>query len=342
LRAGLLDHVPPGRVPDVSWELLISASSRHYVTPALAWCAQQAHDVPVDVRDYLDAVLRLNGMRNELLMDALARLVGALNGIAIEPVLLKGAARLIEGIYPAPGLRVLGDLDVLIPQERAEDAATALGDIGFTASGPVPENHHHLPVFCDPVTEAGVELHTGAVHRCSETIMPRAWFLEGTREAVFRGARIRLLDATRSIGHNVVHDQLDHERYAGQRVELRQLLDLVVMRARHEDEIDWRELDRRFSAADLGQVLATYLRFAEELFGQSAPALGQAPRADAIADLRRIIEPGIGRRLAYVAEMTAAYVAARRRDPSGVLDLLKPGTWPRRIRLIFDGVTRRW
>jgi hypothetical protein len=309
------------------------------VTPALAWCLRDAHDVPGDVRDYLAAVLRLNAKRNAQLLDALHRVVAGLNAIDIEPVLLKGAARLVEGIYPAPELRVLGDLDVLIPQDRAEHVASALANIGFTPGDPVPENHHHLPVFCDHATGAGVELHISAVHLRSEAIMPRTWFFEGTRVVPLRGARVRLLDATRSIGHNVVHDQLDHQRYVRKRVELRQLLDLVAMRTRHEGNIDWRELDRRFSGADFGQVLATYLKFAEELFGQSAPALSHAPRAGAMADLRRAVAPG---RLTKLAGTAAAYIAARRQDPFGVVNLFKPGTWPRRIRLIADGVKQKW
>ena len=50
----------------------------------------------------------------------------ALNAIGIEPVLLKGAAHLVGGVYPAPSLRVVGDLDVLVPEERVKTAAETL------------------------------------------------------------------------------------------------------------------------------------------------------------------------------------------------------------------------
>jgi hypothetical protein len=88
-------------------------------------------------------------------------------------------------------------------------------------------------------------------------------------------------------------------------------------------------------------VLATYLRFAQELFGQSPPLLSHAPRVDAMAQMRRAIDPGI-RRFAGLAEIVAAYVAARRRDPLGALNLLKPATWPGRVRLILNSVQRKW
>jgi hypothetical protein len=38
LRAGLLNGEQATTVPNVPWELLIEASSYHFVTPALAWC----------------------------------------------------------------------------------------------------------------------------------------------------------------------------------------------------------------------------------------------------------------------------------------------------------------
>jgi len=335
LRAGLLDGFPPDRDWQVSWEELIASSSHHYVTPALAWCSQEDRDVPADVRGYLDAVLRFNTERNELLLDSLRRVVGVLNALDIEPVLLKGAAQLIAGIYPASGLRVLGDLDILIPNGQAESAALALKDVGFARGGPpLPKKHHHLRMLCDPETGAGVELHTGVVHRRSELLMPPTWFLENTRALTLGVARVRLLDATRSIGHTIVHDQLDHEGFRHKRLELRQLLDVVVMRAMYESAIDWNELDRRFCDADLGHVLATYLKFAEEFFGQPAPQLSHAHRADAIIALRE--ELGMGRRT-HLAKVLVDYVAARRRDPFGVLKLFKPAMWRRGIRIITAG-----
>jgi hypothetical protein len=58
-----------------------------------------------------------------------------------------------------------------------------------------------------------------------------------------------------------------------------------------------------------------------------------------MADLRRAVAPG---RLTKLAGTAAAYIAARRQDPFGVVNLFKPGTWPRRIRLIADGVKQKW
>jgi hypothetical protein len=73
------------------------------VTPVLAWCLlHKLTALPPEIRDYFEGILTLNIKRSETLLTGLA--FRALNAVDIEPVLLKGAARLIDGTYPAPML----------------------------------------------------------------------------------------------------------------------------------------------------------------------------------------------------------------------------------------------
>jgi len=351
LRIGLLDGAPASLscdVPsDVPWELVIEASSYHNVTPALAWSLRDRPDLPAHIRDYLDAVLALNGQRNATLLSALARIVAACNGIGVEPVLLKGAARLVEGTYPSPSLRILGDLDVLIPKERAGDVVAALHDIGFRpdpSDAPMPEAHHHLPMLHDRVLGGGVELHTDVAGAASREIIATDWYLAGARPSRFRDLNVRLPDPTRSVGHIVAHDQLDHEGYQDNKIELRQLLDLALIRARHADAIDWVELDGRFRGRKNGKVLATYLAMAKDLLGQPQPRLSRAPRRRAIEVLRHTIEPSsnplpgvISQRLAALARNCVTFV---RRDPSRLGRLLELRKWPGRVRFVLTAFKR--
>jgi hypothetical protein len=291
LRAGLVGGASSGADREAAWEDLVALSSEHFVTPALAWCVRQDRSLPHDVREYLDAVLRFNSERNALLLVTLKRVATLLNAIDIEPVVLKGATELITGSYPAAGMRVIGDLDLLIPIDRAQSAAAALKKAGFAPVGPpLPPNHHHLPVLADPETAAGVELHMTVVHNRSEALMPRTWFMETTIPSMLDDAHIRLLDATRSVAHTIVHDQLDHVGYARNRFELRRLLDVVVLRSKQESSIDWSVLDRRFCDANLGRVLATFLKFAEVLFRQTAPQLATKPRGCVVERLCAVVE----------------------------------------------------
>jgi hypothetical protein len=289
LRAALLDGERSAPRP-FSWESLIEIASFHYVTPTVGGCLGDEADVPGDVREYFAAAAALNGRRNALMQASLARVAGMLNAIDIAPMPLKGAAHLAGSLYPDPSLRLLGDLDVLIPADRAAEAQAALKAGGFAGkpSDIVPgPQHHHLPILHDGETGVGVELHTDVIDRSPDAAIATGWFCESARPAVFRDRRILLPDPTRNAGHIIFHSEIFHEHHSLKKVQLRHLLDLALMQRQHADAIDWEMLDRRFSAAGLGQVLATYLGFSEELFGRPAPKLSHAPRANAMEDMRR-------------------------------------------------------
>jgi len=149
-----------------------------------------------------------------------------------------------------------------------------------------PPTHHHLPMLHDPETGLGVELHTDVISRSAAAVISTAWFCELDRPSLFRGQRIRLPEPTRNVGHTIFHSEIFHGLYALDKIELRHLLDMALIRAQHARVIDWNELDRRFSNAGFGELLATYLHFVDELLGQSAPKLSHAPRSDSMAKLR--------------------------------------------------------
>jgi Uncharacterised nucleotidyltransferase len=354
LRAGLLASKPPRRRRNREWALLIETSSFHFVTPSLAGCLKDELNLPHEIREYLDAVLTFNGRRNALMLETLSRIVAALNAIDIEPVLMKGCARLVEGEYPEPNMRFLGDLDILVPTNRATDAYAALVANGFyeKTGEAYPPDHHHLHVLIDNNTGAGVEIHREVSPGFCPQVLLTSWFCEGSRPFRLQdNLHVRLPDQTRSAGHNIVHDQFHHGGYQNCTIELRQLLDLALIRKRHEAAIDWAELDHFFCRMGLGEVLATYLQFCEELLGQKAPRLRCRPRVGAIKCFRQIIDPPKPSKFAQTATALASkltpiatalaiivndYVAARRQDPLGLLKLLNPMKWPPRLKLVKD------
>jgi hypothetical protein len=290
LRGGLLggEHEPQR---EIIWELMIEVASFHFVTPALARCLGADPTIPPEVRNYFEAAAVLNGKRNEAMVSGLARIAALLNAIDIEPILLKGAAHVVEGTYPDPALRILGDIDILIPASRAIDAMTAMQAGGFATKATdvmLPPTHHHLPMLHEEETGVGVELHTDVIDRSPDHAISTAWFCETTKPISFRNQRVSLPEPTRNCAHTIFHSELFHEHARRNKIHLRHLLDLALMRARHESAIDWGEVDHRFSAAGHGEVLATYLDFAHELFGQPAPKLSDAPRRDAMAKLREM------------------------------------------------------
>jgi hypothetical protein len=113
---------------------LVALAGQHLVSPAL-WPGLVARGLEgsfePDLRDYLDALHALNAQRNRRLVSQARELAEALNACAIEPIFLKGTAQLLLGLYPDPGLRLIGDMDVLVDADRLDVAAAALRSVGY-------------------------------------------------------------------------------------------------------------------------------------------------------------------------------------------------------------------
>lgn len=333
LRMGLLRQSTPPLLDAASWERMIAASSHHNVTPALAYSCRNEAGLPDDVHAYLAAVLTLNTRRNELLLDTLERVARTLAGIGVEPVLLKGSAALVEELYPTLGARVLGDLDVLVPADRATDANNALEGNGFHRS---PKAHgftrHHLAPLIDGLTDAQVELHTAVLPFEFAGILPAGGFGEQAVPMLFRGLRVRLPSATGRVAHNIGHSALADGYHHDNDVDLRQLLDLVMVRSRHENEIDWRELVRTFVAAGHGRVLSTTLHHAVELFAVPVPRVEGLPPPRDVATLEK------GMRWPWLRHGRRAirpYASWLRRNPTWIVRWMNPRHLPHRVRRAF-------
>jgi hypothetical protein len=182
----------------------------------------------------------------------------------------------------------------------------------------------------DPESGIGVELHTTLLGYAS--LLPTDWFNADTRRYPFGGLTIRLPDATRSVGHIVAHDQIHHFNHWQRRVELRQLLDLAMIRARSETAIDWSELDDRFCQMGFGTVLATYMEFGKRLLGQPMPRLRHGALPGATTVLRWTIESSRWQPWGSVALKAIRYAVERGRDPRGALRLFQRDTWRNQIQ----------
>jgi hypothetical protein len=336
LAAGLLDQPAAAAASDLPWETIVEASSQHLVTPALAWSLRGA-DCPPELGEYFDAVLTLNRSRNETLAATLATVAGRLNAAEIEPVLLKGAAHLATGLYPDAGLRIIGDIDLLVPADRAAAAWETLGAAGFVDPSPKPFVSlptHHLPRLFDPATGAGVELHTSVVARAHAALLPVPWFVEGAVAASFAGRRFRIPDPTRMVAHLVVHDRMQDQGDRLATLRLRPLLDLAMLRHRHGASIDWAALRARFRQRGAETILGDHLWYAEALLGQPLPPPFAAPPPARIAALRKAVDQPEAQRRTRFAALAALYTARLRARPGVVVNLLKPALWPERIRMV--------
>ncbi len=221
----------------------------------------------------------------------------------IPVVLLKGAISLTQDLYPEPGMRMMSDLDLLVPHAEAARAFALLQAAGFrswrdTTRRALPENHHHLPELVnETLVAAQVELHTEPVaRRCGGTLPAEQVFADAVAYR-WRDRDILIPSLAHRILHNVLHSQLADGDFRARRINLRHL----------------HEFDRLLQCGDAASLAQT--------IGRSLPR-HQFPIWDAHTALHRVLflaeplalHPGAGgfmRRARLHSRLPFGFAAAR-------------------------------
>lgn len=282
LKARLRGTQPPSclgphfaRDPDVDL-VWANIASRHRITPALAGCI---HDLgvtsalPAEFCAYLDATAAGNLSRNRDLRDQLHEMVQRLNSIAIVPCLLKGAARLVDHLYPDDTWRFMSDLDLLLPPSQMSAAGAMLEEVGYAVSDPFGDGkpHHHDPPWVHPERVASVELHRyfGLQQRLLSVHEIRARI--ELRDTPL--GRVGLLAPEDQVVHLVVHLQFEDGCWFQGTTRLRDLIELDLLVGRYGCAIDWAHVVGTLSEAGLRRACLSAFCTASVLLGTPLPEI---------------------------------------------------------------------
>jgi len=263
------------------WEKVLRLSSAHLVTPQLRWALQeQGKDlipaIPTDVVEYIDAIYTLNLEKTGRVKEQLAQFIQALNCLGIRPLLLKGAAVIVGGLYPTDGERMVTDIDVLIPPSSLPEILEKLASIGYqevdNTGGLVKIrtaealSHHHYPPLFNPDWPITVELHVQPVSlRYGHLLTTEELFLAATPFS-WPKAEFFLPKPEHMIVHNIIHTFLVDSRDKMRNMSLRQSFEFVLASRTYADRIDWDAIRERFDTIGYGIPLRQYLALANHCF----------------------------------------------------------------------------
>jgi hypothetical protein len=336
------------RIPDtdIPWPLVVEAADRHFVAPALGWCLQGNERIPSDVRQCLETLLELNGRRNELLLEGLEAAIDSLNDEGITPMLLKGAAALVEGLYPHPGMRIASDLDLLVREVDLDRADAALERAGFAAQASDPSfdaHPHHLPLRAHTQLRVGVELHRHPVPAAIGGLIDASRFLSTGRHVRWRNYDVLLPEPTGWVIHNIAHSQIIDRHYWRGIPHLRQMLELAWLRSRHRDAIDFTDAEARFARVRYGRVFADTMTLCEMLLEGRDPSTFSTPKRRAIDRTRRAVEQPATRRWEMYGQFVLRNTRRIIEHPRFVMRTLRPSFWTLHLSGIWRRVqVRRW
>jgi hypothetical protein len=260
LRAALADE-------SVSWERVVGLASEQFVLSAFAAALRDLDllaGLDPELRQFLRAIHLANGQRNARLRTQLAEVLSALNQAGIEPVLLKGAIRLTDQLYPDLGWRMLQDLDILVPPSRLAEAVGALYGIGYTiaaGSPDLPADHRHYPGLVHPAGCAPVELHTDLFPPTKRRpmLLNAAEMRGRTQPARLDNSRARLPSLEHQMIHLIGHCQIAHHGHVRGEIELRDRLEAAALVRWSPASVDWQAVLASFAAAGFRRALLTFL-----------------------------------------------------------------------------------
>jgi hypothetical protein len=226
--------------------------------------------VPEDVREFLQSCEAANADRNVMLRSALVSIAEGLSAIGIEPVALKGAAFLATAetaAAPAPW-RFMQDLDLLVPEDRLDDAVKELRRLGFVAGTPDydPSLEAHYPPLIAPCGTYSVELHTRLFALDDYSLAPAD--VRAQSIPAVTSPRIRVPASHHRLMHILAHTQMHNRNFARGRLVLKDVLDLAKLRKSDGGPLELSSAPALFSDPESrlasAAVIAAYRRVIAE------------------------------------------------------------------------------
>jgi len=204
-----------------------------------------------------------------------------LNGIGVEPILLKGAAHLASGLYPDPAVRFLYDIDLLVPDDRALECWLLLLAAGYETCG----NQRHTRAEClprgdwpairRPDREGELEIHR--VGEWKHLLRSPSLYLDLCPLAL-GGGRAWILNATNRLIFTLAHAYVHHALGLRADAPFRDLYDAMLLARRLGREIQWPLVMQTFDRAGEAESLRIAGMMWRRLFSQDPHGAIDPPR----------------------------------------------------------------
>jgi hypothetical protein len=294
------------RSRNVGWERVVGHASAQFVLPAFAAALQDLELTEIldqELRAFLDAVHAANKERNSELRDELAAAVSVLNRAGIEPVLLKGAIRLVDGLYPDDGWRVLRDLDLLVPRATLAHAIRAFETAGYAACRPGGQ-------VLDRGGVGQIDLHSELFPTPRQVRLLAAMdVLNRARPIGLAGGNARIPSVEHQLVHLIGHGQIRHLGHALGRLSLRDRLEAAALVRRGQEGIDWQAVSARFVAAGYRRPLLSSLLSWNHNGWCAVPVTARIDPLTALQQ-RRIALQARSRTCAYIGSRVGWWISA--------------------------------
>ncbi|CAG0972162.1 hypothetical protein ANRL3_01571 [Anaerolineae bacterium] len=255
IRAGFVPLAGMPALNEVDWTTLVDYARRERVESLLyialknqGWLAQ----LPREIAERLRFMYLRTDVNNWRTFQMVEDLLAQFEREQIPLVLLKGAA-LAATLYPNPGLRGLGDLDILIRVEDRTRVDTLMQANGFTVLLELVDRfgddfRSEKTFVRDDTWSISVDLHWHVINVPSYVRKVSVdWFWARTMEVPFGKFRAHVWNWDAQLLHLIEHFFIHHQMRG-----VRWSHDIALLLALHQSELHWDEI---LDAAHQFQVL---------------------------------------------------------------------------------------
>lgn len=268
------------KLDETDWPQILKIADRHLVLPSLYWSLKKLETLslcPQKLQNLLFQSYQLNIARNKMLQEQALNIGECLSKNDIEPLFLKGMAGLLNGIYPDSGLRIMGDIDLLVPKETYTECINLIKEAGYRNLQGFDPNffnpdirHHAHPLVHDDAISC-IEVHQMPVTLSYQPLLTTEEMLKTSNLHADGKSRYRVPDPTRFILHNLIHAQVSPGGSFFGQVHLYQMLDVLAVNKSLPDQIDWPEIKHRYDTSRYKRAFYFYEELYRNLFKYKIP-----------------------------------------------------------------------
>jgi Uncharacterised nucleotidyltransferase len=251
------------------WQQLAESADQLGVAPLLYFELRKAgreRDVLTSALQDLQRSFHQNAARNLRLYHELAAVLSRLDGLHVPVIVLKGAF-LASEVYVNPALRVMSDLDILVPPHDVPAALEALKGLGYGLLIPPWINVGWHVEVASPDCLAHVEIHwqLNAPSKYHDLPVEDVW--RSARPARIAGADVSALPPEELVIHLCYHTAVLHLYRQG----LRSLADIDRTVRRYKSSLNWQEVTALSLARGLHKVVALTLHLCRQHLDTPVP-----------------------------------------------------------------------
>jgi len=256
-----------------SWSIIISIANHHRLIPSLYHCLNQKglfESLPDVIQQQLFVNYKINEERNKRIVKQCIEIIENFNSIGIIPLLIKGTSHIMSGLYKDNAMRMMIDIDMLVPVDQFHDAIMMLKQIGYSVLKTSSDNIcHHYPAMIRPNEVASVELHHHMVLSAYQHLMPidEVWYHSVPMK--IGSHRYRIPSARHCITLNIIHNVLCDLHFSFADIHLYQLYDFILIHHFYKNE-NWQIISDLFNKHKFANAFNYYMTFAEKLFFEPA------------------------------------------------------------------------